>query len=159
MDMMRGESAHLSHFAHLIDLFASSDIGMFGNLMVSVGMRSGDVDVKKMGTFPIVHGVRTLAIEKGILETPTTTRIKALAASNLLEQPFAQELISALHFFMELRLRSQLNARGKGNLARESIINMNELTAADRDIFRNALRVVRQFRELVRHRYNLQYFS
>ena len=60
---------------------------------------------------------------------------------------------------MELRLRSQLKARGKGNLARESIVNMNELTAADRDIFRNALRVVRQFRELVRHRYNLQYFT
>jgi len=159
MDMMRGESAHLAHFAHLIDLFASSDIGMLGNLMVSVGMRSGDVDVKKVGTFPIVHGVRTIAIEKGIMETPTVTRIKALAASKLLEEPFAQELISALHLFMELRLRSQLKARRKGNLARESIVNLNELSAADRDIFRNALRVVRRFRELVRHRYNLQYFT
>ena len=159
IDMMRGESAHLAHFAHLIDLFASSDIGMLGNLMVSVGMRSGDVDVKKVGTFPIVHGVRTIAIEKGIMETPTVTRIKALAASKLLEEPFAQELISALHLFMELRLRSQLKAKRKGNLARESIVNMNELTAADRDLFRNALRVVRQFRELVHHRYNLQYFT
>ena len=159
MDMMRGESAHLAHFAHLIDLFASSDIGMLGNLMVSVGMRSGDVDVKKVGTFPIVHGVRTIAIEKGIMETPTVTRIKALVASKLLEEPFAQELISALHLFMELRLRSQLKARRKGNLARESIVNLNELSAADRDIFRNALRVVRLFRELVRHRYNLQYFT
>ncbi len=159
MDMMRGESAHLAHFAHLIDLFASSDIGMLGNLMVSVGMRSGDVDVKKVGTFPIVHGVRTIAIEKGIMETPTVNRIKALSASKLLEEPFAQELISALHLFMELRLRSQLKARRKGNLARESIVNLNELSAADRDIFRNALRVVRLFRELVRHRYNLQYFT
>ena len=132
---------------------------MFGTLMVSVGMRSGDVNVKKVGTFPIVHGVRTLAIEKGIQETPTVVRIKALAASNLLEQPFAQELISALHLFMELRLRSQLKAKRTGNLARESIVNLNELMAADRDIFRNALRVVRQFRELVRHRYNLQYFT
>ena len=159
MDMMRGESAHLAHFAHLIDLFASSDIGMLGNLMVSVGMHSGDVDVKKVGTFPIVHGVRTLAIEKGILLTPTVARIEALTAAKLLEEPFAKELVSALHLFMELRLRSQLKARRTGNLARESIVNMNELTSADRDIFRNALRVVRQFRELVRHRYNLQYFT
>lgn len=159
MDMLRGESAHLAHFAHLIDLFASSDIGMLGNLMVSVGMHSGDVDVKKVGTFPIVHGVRTLAIEKGIMETPTAQRINALSASKLIEEPFARELISALHFFMELRLRSQLKARRTGNLARESIVNLNELTSADRDIFRNALRVVRQFRELVRHRYNLQYFT
>jgi CBS domain-containing protein len=158
VDMMRGESAHLAHFAHLIDLFASSDIGMLGDLMVSVGMRSGDVDVKKVGTFPIVHGVRTLAIDKGILETSTVTRIKALAASNLLEEPFAQELTSALHLFMELRLRSQLKARRVGNLARESIVSLNELSGADRDIFRSAIRVVRQFRELVRHRYNLGYF-
>jgi CBS domain-containing protein len=127
--------------------------------MVSVGMRSGDVDVKKVGTFPIVHGVRTLATEKGIQETSTVTRIKALAASNVLEQPFAQELISALHLFMELRLRSQLKAKRTGSLARETIVNLTELTAADRDIFRNALRVVRLFRELVRHRYNLQYFT
>ncbi len=158
MDMMRGESAHLAHFAHLIDLFASADFGMIGNLMVSVGVRSGDVDVKKVGTFPIVHGVRTIAIDQGILDTSTVARIKALAASNLLDEPFAQELISALHLFMELRLRSQLKARRIGNLARESIVNMNELSAADRDIFRNAIRVVRQFRELVRHRYNLGYF-
>ncbi len=158
MELMQGESAHLAHFAHLIDLFASSDIGMLGNLMVSVGMRSGDVDVKKVGTFPIVHGIRTLATEKGILETPTVTRIRAIAASGMLEEPFAKELISALHLFMEFRLRSQLKARRIGNLARESIVNMNELSAGDRDIFRNAIRVVRQFRELVRHRYNLAYF-
>src|SRR5208282_2972157 len=71
MEMMRGESAHLAHFANLIDLFASSDIGRFGSLMVSVGARSDAVDIKKIGTFPIVHGSRTLAIEKGMLETRT----------------------------------------------------------------------------------------
>ncbi len=158
MDMMRGESAHLSHFAHLIDLFASSDIGVLRTFMVSVGMGLGDVDVKKVGTFPIVHGVRTMAIEKGLLETSTAVRIRALAAANILDGPFAQELVSALRFFMELRLRSQLKARRVGNLSRECIVNMNELSGADRDIFRNATRVVREFRELVRHRYNLGYF-
>ena len=158
MDMMRGESAHLAHFAHLIDLFASSEIGVLGNLMASVGVRSIDIDVKKMGTFPIVHGVRTMSIEKGIHDTSTAVRIKALAAANIIEAPFAQELTSALRLFMELRLRSQLKARRLGNLARESIVNMNELSSADRDIFRNATRVVREFRELVRHRYNLGYF-
>jgi CBS domain-containing protein len=157
-EMMRGESAHLAHFANLIDLFASSDIGRIGDLMVSVGVRSGDVDVKKVGTFPIVHGARTIAIDKGILETPTAVRIQALAASGLLENSLAQELISALHLFMELRLRSQLKARRVGNLARESIVNLNELSGVDRDLFRSAIRVVRLFRELVRHRYNLGYF-
>ncbi len=158
MEMMRGESAHLAHFANLIDLFASSDIGRFGSLMVSVGARSDAVDIKKIGTFPIVHGSRTLAIEKGLLETRTADRIHALAATRIFDADFARNLISALHFFMELRLRSQLKARRLGNLDEESIVRVNELTSADRDILRNAIRVVREFREIVRHRFNLGYF-
>jgi CBS domain-containing protein len=158
MEMMRGERAHLAHFANLIDLFASSDIGAFANLMVTVGARSDAVNVKKVGTFPIVHGARTLAIEKGILETRTVDRINAIAQTRIFSTDFAQNLISALHVFMELRLRSQLRARRLGNLAGESIIHMNELTTADRDILRNAIRVVREFREIVRHRFNLGYF-
>jgi CBS domain-containing protein len=158
IELLRGETAHLAHFANFIDLFASSDIGRFGNLMVSVGARSGAMDLKKVGTFPIVHGIRTLAIEKGILETGTVKRIEALAQTRIFNNDFAQNLISALHVFMELRLRSQLKAKRLSNLAGESIVDMNELSTADRDILRNALRVVREFREIVRHRFNLGYF-
>ncbi len=158
MEMMRGEKAHLAHFANLIDLFAASDIGTFGNLMVSVGARSDAVDIKKAGTFPIVHGTRTLAIEKGILETRTEDRINALVQTRIFSADFARNLIGALHVFMALRLRSQLEARRLGNLAGESIVHMNELSAADRDILRNAIRVGREFREIVRHRFNLGYF-
>ncbi len=158
MEMMRGEKAHLAHFANLIDLFASSDIGTFGSLMVSVGARSDAVDIKKAGTFPIVHGTRTLAIEKAILETRTVDRINALVHTRIFSADFAQNLISALHVFMELRLRSQLKARRLGNMSGESIVHVNELTAGDRDILRNAIRVGREFREIVRHRFNLGYF-
>ena len=158
MDAMRGERAHLAHFANFIDQFASSDIGAFANLMVSVGARSDAVDIKKVGTFPIVHGTRTLAIEKGILETRTVDRINALVNTRIFDADFAQNLIGALHVFMELRLRSQLKARRLGNMAGETIVHMNELTAGDRDILRNAIRVVREFREIVRHRFNLGYF-
>jgi CBS domain-containing protein len=158
MVMMRGESAYLAHFANLIDLFASSDIGPFGNLMVSVGVRSDAIDIKKTGTFPIVHGIRALAIERGIVETPTTARIKALAPARIFDKDFADDLISALHVFMELRMRSQLKARRVGNLAVESIVRMHELSSGDRDILRNAIRVGREFRERVRHHFNLGYF-
>src|SRR5206468_551242 len=110
-------------------LFASSDIGSFGNFMVSVGARSDAIDIKKTGTFPIVHGIRTLAIEQGIVETPTTARIKALAPARIFDKDFADNLISALHVFMELRMRSQLKARRVGNLAEESIVRMHELSS------------------------------
>ncbi len=158
MEIMRGEKAHLAHFANFIDQFASSDIGAFANLMVSVGARSDAVHIKKVGTFPIVHGARTLAIEKGIFETRTVDRIHALANTRIFDAKFARNLVSALHVFMELRLRSQLKARRLGDMAGESIVHMNELSTADRDILRNAIRVVREFREIVRHRFNLGYF-
>ncbi len=158
MEMMRGEKAHLAHFANFIDLFASSDIGAFGNLMVSVGARSDAVHIKKVGTFPIVHGARTLAIEKGIAEIRTVDRINALVNTRIFDADFARNLVSALQVFMELRLRSQLKARRTGSMAEESIVHMNELSTADRDILRNAIRVTREFREIVRHRFNLGYF-
>jgi len=105
-----------------------------------------------------VHGIRTLAIEQGIVETPTIARIKALAPARIFDKDFARNLISALDVFMELRMRSQLKARRVGNLAEESIIRMHELSSGDRDILRNAIRVGREFREIVRHRFNLGYF-
>jgi CBS domain-containing protein len=59
---------------------------------------------------------------------------------------------------MRVRLRSQLRARRLGTLEGETIVHMNELSTADRDLLRNAIRIVREFRDLVRHRFNLAYF-
>lgn len=40
----------------------------------------------------------------------------------------------------------------------EAIVRLSELSTYDRDLLRNALRVVKQFREVIRHRYNLGLF-
>ena len=60
-----------------IDAFPTP-IGLFNNLVTSKGQ--GDaLDLKKGGIFPIVHGVRSLAIEQRLLETGTGARIARLA--------------------------------------------------------------------------------
>jgi CBS domain-containing protein len=61
---------------------------------------------------------------------------------------------------MEFRLRSQLEARRRGTTEGESLVRLKEITTADRDILRDALRlrIVRQFREIIRNRYNLGAF-
>jgi CBS domain-containing protein len=126
--------------------------------MATVGAGPDEIDVKKAGTFPIVHGVRTLAINKGILETPTAARIESLVKAGTLEPAFGRELTSALHVFMEFRLRSQLLALHKGTMETEAMLRLDGITTVERDILRDALRVVRQFRELIRSRYNLGAF-
>ena len=46
--------------------------------------------MKKGGIFPIVHGVRSLAIEQGLMETNTFARLDALAERKLLKEDFAR---------------------------------------------------------------------
>src|SRR5262249_56532745 len=64
VEMMRGESAYLAHFARYIDQFAGASAGMLASIMASVGVGSDLIDIKKSGTFPIVHRIRTLSIER-----------------------------------------------------------------------------------------------
>jgi CBS domain-containing protein len=158
VEMMRGESAYLAHFARYIDQFAGASAGMLASIMASVGVGSDLIDIKKSGTFPIVHGIRTMSIERGIMVTPTARRIAALVAEGELGEELGRELASALSYFMEIRLRSQLRAVKTGQREMESIVRLSELTTADRDLLRDALRVVKQFREVIRHRYHLGLF-
>ncbi|RAI45410.1 DUF294 nucleotidyltransferase-like domain-containing protein [Rhodoplanes roseus] len=158
IDMMRGETAYLARFARAIDLFAGASAGMLTSFMASVGVGSDEIDVKKSGTFPIVHGVRTLAIDQGIREVSTARRIDALAEAGLFGADLGRELSSALSYFMEIRLRAQLAAIATGRRERESIVRLGELTTRDRDLLRDALRVVKRFREIVRNRYHLSVF-
>jgi CBS domain-containing protein len=158
VEMMRGEAAYLAHFARYIDQFAGASAGMLTSIMASVGVGTDLIDIKKAATFPIVHGVRTLSIERGVMLTPTAKRIEALVAGGVLSSDLGRELQSALYFFMEIRLRSQLRAVKTGQREMESIVRLSELSTSDRDLLRDALRVVKQFREVIRHRYNLGLF-
>jgi CBS domain-containing protein len=158
VDMMRGETAYLAHFARYIDQFAGASAGMLASIMASVGVGSDLIDIKKTGTFPIVHGIRTLSIERGIMATPTTRRIADLVTAGVLGEDLGRELASALSYFMEIRLRSQLRAVKTGQREMESIVRLSELSTSDRDLLRDALRVVKQFREVIRHRYHLGLF-
>ncbi|HEX2136268.1 MAG TPA: DUF294 nucleotidyltransferase-like domain-containing protein [Microvirga sp.] len=158
VELMHRETALLARFAHLIETFGTPNLGVLSSLMATVGVGPDEIDVKRAGIFPIVHGVRTLAIDKKIAAASTAGRIEALVAAGSLESPFGRELTSALRVFMEFRLRAQLRALVRGTVQAEATVNLREITTADRDILRDALRIVRQFRELIRNRYHLGAF-
>jgi CBS domain-containing protein len=157
-DLMRGEAALLARFASLIETFATPNLGVFSTIMATVGAGPDEIDIKKAGTFPIVHGVRTLAIDKGVLATPTAARIEALVEAGSWEPAFGRDLSSALHAFMEFRLQSQVRALHTRTMQNESVVRLDEITTVERDILRDALRIVRQFREIIRNRHNLGAF-
>ena len=153
IEMVRGEQAFLAHFARAIDAFATP-IGLFNNLITSEG--NGDaLDLKKGGIFPIVHGVRSLALEHGLMETATDKRIMRLRDIGILHADFARELSQAFQFMLMLRLDGQLAASAgtSGTLVRPS-----SLSSMERDLLRDAFQVVKQFREFIRRHFNLGMF-
>lgn len=156
--MMRGETGYLARFARAIDLFEDASAGMLTTLMASVGAASDAIHLKKSGIFPIVHGVRTMAIEQGLLEPSTAKRIAALGRKGILSEELTRDLTSALTYLMEMRLRTQLKAMKTGRSEEEAIVRLSELSTRDRDLLRDTLKVVKRFREIVRNRYHLNMF-
>jgi CBS domain-containing protein len=153
IDLIRGEQVYLAHFARAVDAFATP-IGLFNNLVTSEG--KGDaLDLKKGGIFPIVHGIRSLAIEHGLLETATDKRIARLSEISVLQADFARELSQTFRFLLTLRLDGQLAASAgtSGTLVRPS-----SLSSMERDLLRDAFQVVKQFRGIIRHHFNLGMF-
>ena len=151
VEAVSGERAYLAHFARAVDAFPTP-IGLFNNLLTSKDQ--GDaVDLKKGGIFPIVHGVRSLAIEHGLLETGTAARIARLAELGALTPDFARELTQALHYLMTLRLDGQLAEAASASLVRPA-----ELSSMERDLLRDAFQIVKQLREIIRRHFNLAMF-
>ena len=146
-----GERAFLAQFAKAVDAFPTP-IGMFNTLVTPKG--AGDaLDLKKGGIFPIVHGVRALALDKGIGEAGTAARIAKLAEEGAFAREFAADLIEAFHFLMALRLDAQLAEMGASSLVRPGA-----LTTMERDLLRDALQVAKRLREIVRRHFNLAAF-
>jgi CBS domain-containing protein len=153
IDLIRGEEVYLAHFARAIDAFATP-IGLFKNLITSEG--NGDaLDLKKGGIFPIVHGVRSLALEHGLMETATEKRILRLRDAGVLQADFARELIQAFQFMLMLRLDGQLAASAG---ASGSLVRPSWLSSMERDLLRDAFHIVKRFRELIHHHFNLGIF-
>ncbi len=143
----------LSQFARAALAF-STPLTLFGSLRKP----EHGIDIKKGGIFPIVHGVRTLALECGIRPTSTLGRLDALAARGRLEADFAEDLGEALSLFAELRLKQQL-ARLSGHHGDDDAnrVVVQRLSSLERDVLREALHRVREFKQRLSHRFHLEY--
>ncbi|SJM70370.1 DUF294 nucleotidyltransferase-like domain-containing protein [Psychrobacter piechaudii] len=111
-----------------------------------------DIDLKKAGIFPLVHGIRALALENDIFEaTSTKDRLQQLAQLGVITPKRAETLNEALEFFMARRLDIALATDNK--LARE--VDPAMLSALERDLLKECLNVVKSFKNELRQRYQL----
>lgn len=140
----------LSRFAEPAVRFRTP-LTLFGGLK---GDADG-VDLKKGGIFPMVHGVRALALREHILPTNTFARIDALIERGALETRSGEDLKQALSVLLRLRLGEQLAALARGE-AIDNRIDPKQLRRLDLDLLRDALRVVREFQTWLRQEFRLE---
>ena len=115
-----------------------------------LGLRRDEnvVDLKKLGTFPIVHGVRALALQRRIRVVGTAERLRELAALGVLDDDFVRDLLDALHCLMRLKLGHQLRQRAAGEVP-DNLVRPSQLGLLERDEMRDALAIVKRLRQML----------
>ena len=112
------------------------------------------IDLKRVGTFPIVHGARALALQHRVDARGTAQRLQILAERGQLRADVARDLVDTLHLLMRLRLEQQLAARRSGQPVDNRIVPA-ALGALERDMLTEALAIVGRFRQHLRQHFRL----
>ena len=113
-------------------------------------------DLKKGAIFPIVHGLRTLALAEQVDARNSYARAEALVAKKALSPGFGRDLPQALSLCLRLRLGEQLEATDADS-ASSNRVHVEQLRRLDRELLRDALRVVNEFQDHLRQRFRLDH--
>ena len=149
--ILAGSDAFLARFAAAADQF---DEPQRWWTRLSAHSVEPPLDLKKLGTFPIVHGVRALSLMHHVRERGTAERLRRLVEARHLDANLGRDLQDALHCLMGLKLRHQLRQRAAGQ-APDNLVQTSALGTMERDQLKSALAIVKRFRALLRGRLRL----
>ncbi len=106
------------------------------------------IDIKKAAVFPIVQGIRSLALREKIRETTTIKRIKILEEKKILEKRKAEELLEAFDFVNTIRLKTHLEYINNGSKINNEI-DTNNLTKIERDLLKDSFKIINEFKKFI----------
>lgn len=145
----------MARFASTIDSFSLKELRW--NPLHALSDHGADqINLKKAGIFAIVHGVRSLALENKLLETGTIARLEKLVELEQISQNEAKELTEGLHFLMSLKLKAGLFELDTGKEI-SGDTSMNQLSSLERDLLKDALHVVKNFKASMRQHFHLDF--
>jgi CBS domain-containing protein len=149
--VLSGQDQYLARFAASADQFQEP-----GNWFTRLTHKRDEqpLDLKKLGTFPIVQGVRALALQHGVREQGTAARVQQLVLRGALDAVVARDLVDALHLLMGVRLNHQLKQRAAGQPAGNEV-RPSELSTLEREPLHDALAIVKAFRQHLRQHFKL----
>jgi len=101
-----------------------------------------------------VHGLRCLALRHGIPDTGTFERCDLLVDRGHLPRTLGRDLKQALSAFQRMRLRTQLATLDAGGTP-DNFIDTGNLGRLDREMLRDGLHVIKDFRESIARSFRL----
>jgi len=147
-----GRSDILAHATKAVLAF-ETPLSLFSGFVLGRGEHESEFDIKKGGIFAIVHGIRILALEYTITHTNTTQRIKELNNRGVFEKKFARELIEAYDTLLSIRLAFILSQKSEGSA--QNYVNPKLLTKAQRDLLKDAFKIVNTFKKFLTYHFHL----
>lgn len=123
-------------------------LGFFGRLK----SEERGIDIKKGGIFPITQGIRALALKHHVSETNTLQRMDRLKEKGVLYEELYENLREAFLLLQEIRLKAQIEKMQKGEPP-DNYVNPEELTKIERDLLKDAFKVVEEFQSFIETRY------
>jgi CBS domain-containing protein len=132
-------------------------LSFFKNFILD-SKHDNELDIKKGGIFPIVHGVRILAMEKRIFQTNTVERIKELNNLEVFNREFASELMEAFDTLLTLRLKARLQ-KIDDEKELDNYLNPNDISSFERVLLKDSFRIVERFKKFITHHFSLDRIS
>ena len=135
-------------------LMFETPLSFFSDFIVDKDEHKNELDIKKGAIFPIVHGVRSLAIEKNIYSTNTIERLKELNDLGVIDKESTTELIESFNFLLTLRLRFRLEKIDQRK-SLDNYINPSKLTMLEKDLLKDSFKIVNKFKKFITYHYKL----
>jgi len=157
-ELLDNQSVVLGHIAKPM-LGFNTPLGFFNRLITEKHPPNADkLDIKKGGIFPIVHGVRCLALEHRIRETSTLDRIHMLSSLGVFTRGISADLIESLDIMSSIRVKAQLEQLVRGGPC-DNYVNPRDLNNPDRELLRSSLKIVKEFKKFILYHFKLNIVS
>lgn len=128
-------------------------LGFFRTFVVErSGQHKEELDIKTLGTGPIVNAARLFALDAGIASTNTVDRLEALQPLNYLDETLRRDLLDSFELLTLLRLEHQLQQSRSGQPL-GNYIKPGNLTHLQRGLVKEAFQTVARVQSLIDDRF------
>jgi CBS domain-containing protein len=114
------------------------------------------VDLKTYGIYPIVNGIRVLAVDNNLFEiTNTKERLEMLNHTGVISNEMCHDLLESYRFLQDLRLKNQSRAVLNQSIE-NNLVGVKELRKMDLLILKETLKIVSSFQKLLMKKYDVK---